>query len=129
MAMMWLIPLAAAIEAATGLALMISPQIVSNLLLGADLAGAGIAVARIAGAALLSFGLVCWLGRRSADTTPVLVGLLTYNLLVTVYLIYLAFGGETTGVLLGPTIVLHVVFSLFLAYTCFNEQSSRQITK
>ena len=122
MAVVWLLSLAAAIEAATGLALIVSPQAVSHLLLGADLAGAGIAVGRVAGAGLLSFGLVCWISGRSLDKSPALVGLLTYNLLVAAYLIYLQFGGEFAGILLSPTIALHAVFSLLLAYACFDDR-------
>ena len=56
MAAVWLLSVAAAIEAATGVALIVFPQAVSSLLLGADLAGAGIAVGRVAGIALLSLG-------------------------------------------------------------------------
>jgi len=126
MAVVWLIALAAAIEAATGLALIVSPQAVFHLLLGADLAGAGIAVGRVAGAALLSFGLVCWMSRRSLDKSPALVGLLTYNLLVAAYLICLRFGGEFAGILLSPTIVLHAVFSLLLAYACFDDRRAKR---
>ena len=51
---LWLFPVEAAVEAATGLALIIYPQAVSKLLLSADLAGAGIAVGRVAGIALLA---------------------------------------------------------------------------
>jgi ABC-type transporter Mla subunit MlaD len=51
MAALWLLAVEAVIEGATGLALTIYPQAVSNLLLGADLAGAGIAVGRVAGVA------------------------------------------------------------------------------
>ena len=47
----WLLPVEAVIEGATGLALIIYPQAVSRLLLGADLPGAGIAVGRVAGIA------------------------------------------------------------------------------
>ena len=49
----WLLSVAAAIEAATGLALIIYPQAVASLLLGADLGTTGIAVGRVAGIALL----------------------------------------------------------------------------
>jgi hypothetical protein len=48
-----LLSVAAVIEVATGVALIISPQAVTSLLLGADLAVAGIAVGRVAGIALL----------------------------------------------------------------------------
>jgi hypothetical protein len=56
---------AALVEAA----LIIFPQAVARLLLGAELAGAGIAVARVAGIALLSLGLLCRMSRRDANNS------------------------------------------------------------
>ena len=116
----------AAIEAATGLALIIFPQAVSSLLLGADLAEAGIAVARVAGIALLSLGLVCWMSRQDANKTAALAAMLSYNLLVTAYLTYLGFGGELVGILLWPAIAIHAVLTLLVAYVWFNDQQPKQ---
>ena len=117
-----LLSLAAAIEAATGFALIIFPRAVSSLLLGADLAGAGIAVGRVAGAALFSLGVVCWMSREDAGKTAALTAMLTYNLLVAAYLMYLGFGGELVGILLWPAIALHAVLSLLFAYACFKDR-------
>ena len=128
MAAVWLLSAAAAIEAATGVALIVFPQAVSSLLLGADLAGAGIAVGRVAGVALLSLGLVCWISRQVANKTPALAGMLTYNLLVTAYLLYLGFGGELVGILLWPVIALHAVLTLLFAYVGFNNQRTKAAT-
>ena len=44
-----LLPLAAAVEVATGVALLVVPLLVGRLLLGAELAGVSIPVARVAG--------------------------------------------------------------------------------
>jgi len=119
---LWLLSAAAAIEAALGLALIIYPQAVASLLLGAVLAGAGIAVGRVAGIALLSLGLACWMRRKDANKTAALVAMLTYNLLVAAYLMYLGFGGELVGILLWPAIAIHAVLTLLLAYVWFNGQ-------
>ena len=119
---------AAAIEAATGVALIVFPQAVSSLLLGADLAGAGIAVGRVAGVALLSLGLACWISRQVANKTAVLAGMLTYNLLVTAYLTYLGFGGELVGILLWPAVVIHAALTLLFAYVGFNNQRTKAAT-
>jgi len=126
MAALWLLSVEAAIEAATGLALIIFPQAVSSLLLGADLAEAGIAVARVAGIALLSLGLVCWMSRQDANKTAALAAMLSYNLLVTAYLTYLGFGGELVGILLWPAIAIHAVLTLLVAYVWFNDQQPKQ---
>jgi hypothetical protein len=74
-----LLSVAAVIEATTGIALIISPQTVTSLLLGADLAVAGIAVGRVAGIALLSLGLGCWLSRRDLNKTAALAAMLSYK--------------------------------------------------
>jgi hypothetical protein len=99
--------LAAVGEAATGLALLIAPSLVGQLLLGEELAGVAIPVARVAGIALVALAIACWPG-------PPLVGMLTYSALVTLYLAYLGFAGGSTGVLLWPAVALHVVLSVFL---------------
>ena len=62
------IVLAAVGEAVTGLALLIVPSLVGQLLFGAELNGVALAVARVAGIALIALGIACWPG-------PPLVGL------------------------------------------------------
>jgi predicted membrane-bound spermidine synthase len=96
----WLLAVAAAIEAATGIALIIYPQAVARLLLGADLAGAGIAVGRVAGVALLSLGLVCWRSRQRLDKTVALAALP-----------------------LWPAIAIHAVLTLLFVYVWLNDQA------
>jgi hypothetical protein len=51
---------AAVAEAATGLALLIVPSLVGHLLLGEDLTGIAVPVARVAGIALIGLGVACW---------------------------------------------------------------------
>ena len=67
--------LAAVVEVATGLALLVVPSFVSRLLLGEALSGVAIPVARVTGIALIGLGIACWPG------TP-LVGMLSYSALV-----------------------------------------------
>lgn len=119
----WLLGVAAVLEAVTGLVLIIDPQAAGRLLLGAELAGAGMAVARVASIALLSLGLVCWMSRQAANKSAVLAGILTYNLLVTGYLMYLGYGGELVGILLWPAAALHAVLSLLFAYVSQSRDS------
>jgi len=97
-------------EAATGLALLVVPSLVGQLLLGAELIGVAVIVARVAGIALIGLGVACWPG------TP-LVGMLTYSAMVTLYLAYLGLTGGATGVLLWPAVILHVILSAMLART------------
>ena len=95
-------------EAFTGLALLIAPSLVSQLLLGEQLAGAAVPIARVAGIALIALGIACWPG-------PPLAGMLTYNAVVTLYLAYLGFTGSLTGVLLWPVVAVHLFLSILLA--------------
>jgi hypothetical protein len=94
-------------EALTGLALLIAPSLVSQLLLGEQLAGAAVPIARVAGMALIALGIACWPG-------PPLAGMLTYSAWVTLYLAYFGFAGGLTGVLFWPVVVLHVILTAFL---------------
>jgi hypothetical protein len=115
-----LLDVAAFIEAATGLALMIHPQLLSHLLLGEEVSGAGVALGRVAGFALLALGLACRPGLEPASAyTPALRALLTYNLLATAYLAYLGIGGQSAGSLLWPAVALHAVLTFLLARAWF----------
>ena len=93
---------AAVAEAATGLALLIVPSLVGQLLLGEELTGA-----RVTGIALIALGIACWPG-------PPLVGMLTYSTLVALYLAYLALAGGLTGIFLWPAVALHAILSILL---------------
>ena len=98
--------LAAVCEAATGVALLIAPSLVGQLLFGVELTGMAVTVARMTGIALIALGVACWPG-----TT--LVGMLTYNAAVTLYLAYVGFTGGVTGILLWPAVVLHTAMTIW----------------
>jgi hypothetical protein len=108
--------LAAVGEAATGMALLIVPSLVGHLLLGAELTGIAVIVARVAGIALVALSLACWPG------TP-LIGMLTYSAAVTLYLAYVGFAG-LSGVLLWPAVVLHVILTALLARASTSDQQT-----
>jgi hypothetical protein len=96
--------LAAVTEAATGLALLLVPSLVGQLLLGAELTGVAVTVARVTGIALVALGVACWPG------TP-LVGMLIYGATITLYLAYLGLTGGSTGILLWPAVVAHAILT------------------
>ena len=101
--------LAAIGEAVTGLALLLIPSLVSRLLLGTELIGVSIPIARVTGIGLLGLGIACW------PNSTALCGMLTYGALVTVYLAYIGIRGEWVGPFLWPAVVLHGVLTLLLA--------------
>jgi hypothetical protein len=110
--------LAAISEAATGLALLIVPALVGWLLLGEELTGVAIPVARVLGIALIALGLACWPG------TP-LVGMLTYSAAVALYLAYLGFTGGLTGILLWPAVVLHAILTALLTRASISDEETK----
>jgi hypothetical protein len=110
-----LLTLAAVAEAATGLALLVVPALVGRLLLGTELAGVSIPVARVAGIALIALGIACLPGLA-------LLGMLTYGTLVMAYLAYVGIGGEWVGPLLWPAVVVHAVLTLLLARAWLNAR-------
>jgi hypothetical protein len=121
--------LAAVLEAATGLALMIAPATVALLLLGNELSGASMALGHVAGFALFSLGLACWPGRDAPRVvSPAFRAMLTYNLLTTVYLLYLGSGGEWVGRLLWPAVAIHAVVTVFLCCSWFKQRHSEEPT-
>ena len=94
-------------EAFTGLALLIAPSLVSQLLLGEQLAGTAVSIARVAGMALIALGVACWPG-------PPLVGMLFYSSLIMLYLAYLGFASGLVGPVLWPAVAFHLVLSILL---------------
>ena len=112
--------LAAVGEGATGMALLIVPSLVGRLLLGEELTGIAIPVARVAGIALVALGVACWPG------TP-LVGMLTYSAVITLYLAYVGFAGGLTGILLWPAVVLHVILTALLTRASTKDQEMKNI--
>jgi hypothetical protein len=105
-------------EAATGAALLIVPSLVGQLLLGAELTGIAVTVARVAGLALIALGIACWPG-------PPRAGLLAYNAAVTLYLAYLGFAGGMNGILLWPAVGLHAILTALLAWASVSGRETK----
>jgi hypothetical protein len=104
-----LLTLAGLAEAATGVALLIAPSLVGRVLLGAELAGVAIPVARVTGIALLALGVGCTSG-------SVWLGMWIYTALATLYLAYLGVATEWVGTLLWPAVAAHAVLTVALVY-------------
>ena len=109
----------AAVEIATGAALLAAPGFVATLLLGATLdTSAAQVVARVAGAALLALGVACWLARGDgAERTgrSTFLAMLVYNGAAAAVLAYAAVGAGLQSLLLWPTIVLHAALAAWCA--------------
>ena len=108
-----LLAVTAAIEAATGVALMIAPPACALALLGSPLdPAAGSVIGRVLGAALLSLGTACGLARVDAPgqaATGLVTGLLLYNVAIIAMLGHARLGLGISGLLLWPAVFLHAL--------------------
>ena len=119
---------ASVVEVGTGLALMVDPRLVAELLLGGDLPGVGIPVARCFGISLFALGLACWPGELSARSdSPVFRAMLIYNALIALFLIYLFTVGHLGGVLLLPGVALHAVVAMLLLWAWRTERPIKAV--
>lgn len=117
-----LLAVAAAGEALTGLALLASPSIVVRLLFGAEVAGAGILMSRVAGRGLIGLGVACW---PDGSMRRPLHGMLTYGTLAALYLLSVALRGERVGPLLWPAVVAHAILTMLLLRLRSSERTKR----
>ena len=104
-------------ETATGLMLLVTPQLVIAFLLGASLdAQAALVVARIAGAALLSLGGACWLARDDGPSRAgrgLVAAMLLYNGVAVAVLANAGAGAGLVGVLTWPAVALHTALAVW----------------
>jgi len=113
-----LLVVTAFIELGAGILLLVAPSLASQILLGAGLGSPEAAlVARIGGAALLSIGLVCWLGRNHdrKQAIGLVAGLLVYNAAVVVLLLYAGMVAKMPGVGIWPATGLHSALLIWCA--------------
>ena len=85
------------------------------LLVGAPLeAPASLTVARVAGAALLAFGIACWLARGDAHSRAargLVAAMVLYNFGVAVILGAAGIRSQTVGIALWPAVMLHAMMT------------------
>jgi hypothetical protein len=109
---------ASIVEIATGVALMIDPRFVVALLVGPNAPVEEIPMGRFPGIAIFALGLACWPSREHTEgSSPVFRGMLVYNVLIALFLVYLFKVGHLGGVLLWPGVALHAVVALLMVWT------------
>jgi hypothetical protein len=111
----WAVITAAVEAAATGVVLFIRPSLFARLVFDAEFSGAGQALGRLAAFALLALALTTWpTSRPTSYLASSVRALLIYNVLATIYLVYVGIGGELTGILLWPAVALHAILAVLL---------------
>lgn len=107
-----LLIIAALIEAAAGLTLLLIPTVAVSMLLGVPLdTPTGLVAGRIAGAALVGLAIACWQarnGERGSPATGVVEAMSFYNFAAAIVLVYAGTRLELRSALLWPAIVLHL---------------------
>ena len=110
-----------AVEAATGLGLLAAPSVVVELLLGATPGtSAGATVSRVAGVALLTLGVACWLARQDASSRAakgLITAMLLYNVGVVAVLVLAWTSLAPVGIAFWPVVVAHAGLGAWCAAT------------
>jgi len=104
-----------ATEGATGVASLLAPSLVVQLLLGAELPGVGPLVVRCFGVALVALGIASW--PRGSGAEPSMQGLramVVYNVMIAGLLGYAGASAHLAGPLLWPAVVIHGVVAVLL---------------
>ena len=106
--MKMLLTTTAIIEGITGLALAIMPSVVVSLLLGITFMDSGaILIGRLAGAALTSIAITCWLLRSEPQSSVIVKVMLGYNGFSITLLLYAALVEGISGPALWPAVSFH----------------------
>jgi len=98
----------AAMESGAGAALLAVPDFAIRLVFGSSATEAGVALGRLAGGALLSLGVACWLARHdrlSVASSALMTGMLIYNVAVAALVVTRSLGPP--GPLLWGLALLH----------------------
>jgi len=106
-----LLSITGALEAATGLVLLVAPSVLVELLLGAAPGTpAGVTVSRVAGVALLALGVACWLAREDAAgraAKGLVAAVLLYNVAVVAILVLAWTNLGLFGIAFWPVVLAH----------------------
>jgi len=105
------------IEAATGLALLVAPALLIEVLLGAAPdSPVGMTVARVAGAAVLALAVACWLARDDVEgkaARGLVAAMLLYNVAVAAILAFAWLRHGISGIAFWPVVAAHVALAVW----------------
>jgi hypothetical protein len=117
-------------EVATGLALIVKPAVVIELLLGVEASGMEMVIGRCFGIGLFGLVFACWPDRqKSISSTAAFRGMFIYNALIAAYLAYLGIAGHLGGVLLWPAVAVHALVTALLVRSMRLEPPAAEIVE
>jgi hypothetical protein len=121
-----LLVVTALIEAGAGVALLCCPSAAVVLLLGSGLdTSAAVTLGRVAGAALLSLGVACWLARCDAQSCAargLVSAMVLYNLGAASVLAFAGFAPGQAGIALWPAVVLHTAMAVWCIVSIWSKR-------
>jgi len=89
-------------------------------------------IGRVAGAALLSLGVACWLARND-ETRRAAIGMVTamllYNVAAVAVLAYAGIGAGLSGIGLWPAVLLHAALAVWCLACLRTKRVNQSITE
>jgi hypothetical protein len=127
-----LLSLMGALEAATGLVLLVAPSMLVELLVGAAPGTpAGVTVSRVTAAAMLALGVACWLAREDPvgrAAKGLVAAMLLYNVAVVAILVHAWTSLGLFGIAFWPVVLAHAALAAWcvacLSTRTFEEKRS-----
>lgn len=100
-------------EGATGLALLVVPSVFVSLLLNTTLEeSSGLLLGRLAGLALISLSIMCWLSRTEQTASGIVKAMVFYNVAAAALLVY-SFINGFSGLALWPAVLMHIGMAMW----------------
>ncbi len=106
----------AILEVGTGVTFLSVPSLTVEILLGEGLSRPqALVMARVTGAALISIGVACWLGRNGERRAQLalVAGMLIYNVAVPILLLHAWIALSLDGFGLWPASLLHTLLAVW----------------
>jgi hypothetical protein len=119
-------------ESVTGILLLISPSLPVSILFDSSVDNpVGLLIGRLAGAALLSLGVACWLVRndeKSRAVTGIVIAMLLYNVAALALLTYARLIVHLSGIGLWPAVFVHVVLTIWCIKNTLGRRQKNKIS-
>jgi hypothetical protein len=103
-----LLAITALLEGVTGLILVVMPSLLVSILLGMSLTDPGpIVIGRLAGAALITIAVACWLSRKDTQSSVMVKAMFGYNIFSLTIMVYAVLVARIAGPGLWPAVIIH----------------------